>query len=257
MLRLLVADDEIIERKVLCKKLRNRFSGELEIEEAENGREVLSLYQKKRADILLLDIEMPGITGLDAAVEIRSQDTECAIIFLTAFDEFDYAKKAIEVHALDYLLKPYDDEELFLVMDAAMNFAERARAGVIQTAPVVSRPVQDGGDADNFAGKILSYIRAHYPEELSVTQTAGEFGYSEAYFCKLFKQDFGESFISYLTSYRIDEAKRRLRETDDSVREIGAAVGYPDNNYFTKVFRRITGQSPTSFRSMVKELPGS
>ena len=74
-------------------------------------------------------------------------------------------------------------------------------------------------------------------------------GYSEVYFCKLFKQYFGVSFVSYLTDYRIRKACAFLKETDQSVRRIGCMVGYEDSNYFTKVFRRITGKTPTEYRA--------
>ena len=81
---------------------------------------------------------MPGINGIEAAEQIRKKDKECSIIFLTAFDEFSYAKKAITVRALDYLLKPYDEQELMLVMDEAMRQAdahEGSRGGNVSDSP--------------------------------------------------------------------------------------------------------------------------
>ena len=148
MYRILVADDEAIERKVLLKKLRQKFGEEsAEFYEAENGREVLKLYEEKGADILLLDIEMPGITGLEAAEQIRQKDRNCAILFLTAFNEFDYARKAISVHALDYLLKPYDETELFLSIDSAMHYVDQVKAGQLQPLPQVETEASAGGSS--------------------------------------------------------------------------------------------------------------
>ncbi len=126
MSKILVADDEMIERRVLVKRLRTHCGETCSILEAENGRQVLELWEREKPDVLILDIEMPGITGLAAAEMIRKKDRRLPIIFLTAFDEFDYARKAITVHALDYILKPYDQGELFSVVDEALDMAEFA-----------------------------------------------------------------------------------------------------------------------------------
>ena len=104
MYRLLVADDEMIERAVLVQMLEEELGDQCQIFQAENGREALEIYEKEKIQIAILDIEMPGITGIQAAQKIREQDKDCCIIFLTAFDEFSYAKKAITIKALDYLL---------------------------------------------------------------------------------------------------------------------------------------------------------
>ena len=93
MYRLLVADDEIIERKVLLKTLQKNLEGQCELFQAENGREALEIYEKEKIQIAILDIEMPGINGIQAAEKIREKDKNCCIIFLTAYDEFSYAKK--------------------------------------------------------------------------------------------------------------------------------------------------------------------
>ena len=84
--------------------------------------------------------------------------------------------------------------------------------------------------------------------DLSKQDVARMMNYSEAYFCKLFKQCFNRNFTSYLTEYRVEEAKKMLAEPTVNVKEIGKAVGYSDSNYFAKVFKRITGQSPTEYR---------
>ena len=260
MYRILVADDEAIERKVLVKKLRQKFGEETaEFYEAENGREVLKLYEEKGADILLLDIEMPGITGLEAAEQIRQKDRNCAILFLTAFNEFDYARKAISVHALDYLLKPYDETELFLSIDSAMHYVDQVKAeapaggasGIETTGEGEADRAQEESSGDKIVFRMRHYVEEHYMEDISVLDIASAFGYSEAYFCKLFKQNFGKNFVTYLTEYRVELAKTALADLSCNVKEVGQRVGYTDSNYFTKVFRRITGMSPSEYRNQL------
>ncbi|MGP8309595.1 response regulator [Enterocloster aldenensis] len=319
MLRLLIADDEVIERKVLYKTLQKNVGDQCVIFQAENGRQALRVYEEEKIQIAILDIEMPGINGIEAAQKIREKDKECCIIFLTAFDEFSYAKKAITVRALDYLLKPYDEQELMLVVEEAMRLAaeyqaNRQEAGYQANRPVsgyqashpaaghqasrpasgyqasrpasgyqASRPaaghqasqpasgqpaglgqknelpetglpvgddMEDGGQVrlSKVTEIISHYIETNYMYDISMQDLARHMNYSEAYFCKLFKQCFNKNFTSYLTEYRVVEAKRMLAMPTVNVKDIGRAVGYSDSNYFAKVFKRITGQSPTEYR---------
>ena len=241
------------------RKLKKYYNDEYRILVAQNGRQVLELYEREHPQVLILDIEMPGINGLQAAREIRKQDKSCSIIFLTAFDEFSYAKAAISVHALDYLLKPCDEHELINAVDEAVRFAlSRKEQPQAETAEEPQRPTsqnlsdeQQEGDEQQEEFRI--YIVRHYMEDIAVKDIAGYFGYSEAYFCKRFKQYFGHSFVSYLTDYRMQQAEELMRTSSLSIKEIGKAVGYPDPNYFTKVFRRVRGVSPSGFRDLGKQ----
>ena len=287
MLRLLIADDEVIERKVLYKTLQKNVGDQCVIFQAENGRQALRVYEEEKIQIASLDIEMPGMNGIESAQKIREKDKECCIIFLTAFDEFSYAKKAITVRALDYLLKPYDEQELMLVVEEAMRLAaefqaNRQEAGYQANRPAsgyqASRPaaghqasqpagpgqknelpetglpvgddMEDGGQVrlSKVTEIISHYIETNYMYDISMQDLARHMNYSEAYFCKLFKQCFNKNFTSYLTEYRVVEAKRMLAMPTVNVKDIGRAVGYSDSNYFAKVFKRITGQSPTEYR---------
>ncbi len=223
MIRILIADDEQIERMALEKKLKKLFGETCEVQSAENGREVLECYSVWKPQILILDVRMPGISGLEAAEKIRETDRDCSIIFLTAFDEFSYAKAV---------------EEGIRVAQETGRRTPRENAS---TAEPKEAPEQED--------RILSYVKAHFAEDLSVQDVAGHFGYADAYFCRIFKQHFGKSFVSYLTDYRIERAKEKLGEKETNIREVGQTVGYADPNYFAKVFRRVTGMSPTEYQS--------
>lgn len=267
MYQLLIADDEIIERKVLYKTLQKHLGDICEIHQAENGREALAIYEEKHIQIAVLDIEMPGIDGIQAAEKIRAQDPDCCIIFLTAFDEFSYAKKAITVRALDYLLKPYQEEELLTVLDEAIRLTNLRRrdgksasgAGKPPLLPlpaelaVISEDMIDTGQIRmiKVTEVIEEYIKSHYMQDISMQDVARVMNYSEAYFCKLFKQCFSCNFTAYLTQIRMGAAKKLLAQPTVNVKDIGEAVGYSDSNYFAKVFKRYTGFTPTEFRMKI------
>ena len=268
MYRVLVADDEPIERMIVGKIIRKNFEGRLEIAEAVNGREAVAQFKDKGCRIALLDIEMPGVTGLEAAEQIRGMDKDCCIIFLTAFDEFSYAKKAISVRALDYLLKPGTEEELVTVLEEAVRLLdERADAAELKRReeqyPKIQEEQKDA-EVENgnvrmsaVAENIRQYISAHYKEDISLQSVAVEMNYSDAYFCKIFKQCFDKSFIVYLTEYRISQAKKLLSDVRINVKDVSTDVGYRDSNYFAKVFKRAVGSTPTEYRmEMLKQVEG-
>ena len=91
MIRLLIADDEALERETLADIVARRFEHEVTIETAENGRKAADTAVLWGADLILMDIEMPGMNGLDAARAVLEQRPECKVIFVTAYSLFQYA----------------------------------------------------------------------------------------------------------------------------------------------------------------------
>ena len=270
MYRVLIADEEMIERTILYRTIHKNLKDRCEIFQAENGREALEIYEREKTQIVILDIEMPGINGIEAAERIREKDRDTNIIFLTAYDEFSYAKKAITVRALDYLLKPYEEKELMLVLEEAIRLTEEHENRLNRVQDAVSQRTlmkeksqwpedrPEEGEEPEELGKarmgkvtemILNYIQKNYMYDISMQEVARVMNYSEAYFCKLFKQCFSKNFTSYLTEYRVAEAKKMLEEPTVNVKDVGKSVGYMDSNYFARVFKRITGQTPTEYRA--------
>lgn len=273
MYRVLLADDEQIERMALSGRLKKSFGNTIMISEAVNGEEALEVFQREKSQIVIMDISMPGLNGVDAAERIRKLDENCIIIFLTAYDEFSYAKRAIVIRALDYLLKPCEEEELIAVIEEAMRLTDKhvrahpksgesmdgnpvdsgqdvncsEEAAVRNHVEEASQPVQESRTAQ-VAVTMREYIRDNYMKEISMQDAARKLNYSDAYFCKLFKQCFDQNFTSYLTQFRVNEAKKLLKDKNINIKDVGMQVGYYDSNYFAKVFKRITGIIPSEYR---------
>ena len=249
--RVLVAEDELIERKVLCKTLQRYLGDLIFLYEAKNGREAVEIFEREAPQVAILDIEMPGLTGLEVARRIRETDKRCGILFLTGFDKFSYAKQAISVRALDYLLKPYNEQELvFAVEDAIWQVT--ARQLPHRPAEEAAAPAPQEEDADIrtslIRAQVQAFIEAHYREDISMQDAAAALRYSDAYFCKLFKQCFKVNFSAYLNEYRVEKARQLIADPRISLKDISTACGYSDSNYFTRVFKRLTGQTPSEYR---------
>lgn len=257
MCRMLIVEDELIERMVLKKTLLKKFQ-DCEILEAENGREALDIFRSGGLDIAILDIEMPGIKGIEVAERMRRESRDICIIFLTAYDKFEYAKKAISVKAMEYLLKPYSEREIVSVVEEAVRSCEELKEKMPPEAATefreadVERENEQGENVSRLhimVSMIEEYIRSNYMYDISMQDAAQAVNYSEPYFCKMFKLQYGQSFTSYLTDYRIEKAKKMLMQPTVNVKVVGEKVGYGDSNYFARVFRRVTGVSPTEYRN--------
>ena len=234
-MNLLIADDENLELKVLEKTVKKYFVDELEIFASSNGRKASQICDEVKPDIALLDIEMPGMNGIELAKYIKEKYADCIIIFITAYDRFEYAIEAIHIKAFDYLLKPWKEERLCELISTAI---ENVRS--MQKTDSIVHSQKD---------VIKDYIDRNYKKDISAKDVAGILGYSDVYFSKVFKQLFDDNFINYLTKIRIDRAKLLLKDVSFNIKEVGKSVGYADSNYFTKVFKRSIGMSPSEYRS--------
>lgn len=234
-MNLLIADDENLELKVLEKTVKKHFVDELEIFASSNGRKASQICDEVKPDIALLDIEMPGMNGIELAKYIKEKYAECIIIFITAYDRFDYAIEAMHIKAFDYLLKPWKEERLCELINTAI---ENVRS--MQKTDSIVHSQKD---------VIKDYIDRNYKKDISAKDVAGILGYSDVYFSKVFKQLFDDNFINYLTKIRIDRAKVLLKDVSFNIKEVGKSVGYADSNYFTKVFKRSIGISPSEYRN--------
>ena len=234
-MNLLIADDENLELKVLEKTVKKHFVDELEIFASSNGRKASQICDEVKPDIALLDIEMPGMNGIELAKYIKEKYAECIIIFITAYDRFDYAIEAMHIKAFDYLLKPWKEERLCELINTAIENVRSMQKtdGIVHSQKDV----------------IKDYIDRNYKKDISAKDVAGMLGYSDVYFSKVFKQLFDDNFINYLTKIRIDRAKVLLKDVSFNIKEVGKSVGYADSNYFTKVFKRSIGISPSEYRS--------
>ena len=234
-MNLLIADDENLELKVLEKTVKKHFVDELEIFASSNGRKASQICDEVKPDIALLDIEMPGMNGIELAKYIKEKYADCIIIFITAYDRFDYAIEAMHIKAFDYLLKPWKEEKLCELISTAIEN--------VRSMQKTDRIVHSQKDV------IKDYIDRNYKKDISAKDVAGILGYSDVYFSKVFKQLFDDNFINYLTKIRMDRAKLLLKDVSFNIKEVGKSVGYADSNYFTKVFKRSIGMSPSEYRS--------
>lgn len=449
MYRLLIADDEPLEREGLEWIVEKAMPGLFVFIHAENGRQAIEHAAEQRPHIIFMDVNMPGIQGLAALREIRSFLPEAKLVLVTAYDHFAYAKEAVSLGVKEYIVKPAPREEIMQLLQRLVEELEREKQkraaelrlqdrvsqllplaeselamslmldprpdreeglapdwlefpldwglaivaafpqgaeangrklyetfrglasafGQSVTSSVIERHLAiflrkppelqaadwarsvrryavqlpefarnrlglsvscgigtlregsagwhrsyyeavfastftspgetavlfedlkseerlqyekeqeqgEGGDASpaeqrayvlaamarirkereeettSLMDKAKTYIKANYTEELSLEKAADYVHLNAYYFSKIFKQQTGETFIDYLTSLRIGKAKELIAQGGYSLKEICYMAGYNDPNYFSRVFKKVTGVTPTEYRDREAE----
>ena len=260
MIRLLIADDEKLEREALAEMVARRFEHEVVLELAENGRKAADTAVLWGADLILMDIEMPGMSGLDAARAVLAQRPSCRVIFVTAYSLFQYAHEAVHLGACDYLLKPVDPDELEASIRRAMRQVEAERKlEELATAKALpepqdagAAPAEDAADEDSPAAMVMAQVRRYlednYMFDLSLDSVGEILHISPAYLSAQFKKYQKMNFLDCLTELRINAAKELLADPFRSSAEVASMVGYEDASYFARAFKKRTGMTPTQYR---------
>lgn len=127
MYRALLADDEALEREGLRIILDKNFNNQFDIYEATNGREAIEKAYEIKPDIIIMDIKMPGISGIEAIAEIRKRLSNVKIIVLSAYDSFSYAKEAVNLNVFEYLLKPIKRSTIIECIERAIRLQDKER----------------------------------------------------------------------------------------------------------------------------------
>ena len=261
MCNVVIIDDEKWIRKLIIKLMPTKQFSIKIIGEAEDGEEGVELLKKYRPHIVITDIRMPFLSGLDLIQKIKTTLPRSEIIIVSGYDNFEYAQKAIKLGVTDFLLKPLEEAELHkAVAKAVGNLNKRnqrdneknnlQRKVKRLTADYVQL---DSGDFTEIKNdkirKALKYIHEHFSEPISLTSVCDEVVINCAYFSEIFKKEMGIGFNQYLQDLRIEQAAHLLREQQDlAISDIAHITGFQDPNYFSRVFKKHIHVTPQEYR---------
>ena len=221
----------------------------------ENGREALEYIVQNRPDIAFMDISMPILDGMQVCEEISKRNIDCEFIITTAYDEFQFAYKAIKLGIADYLLKPFTDAELGTALTKALqNIKDREEkkqqngersektAAVLKSASIESKVP--------LSTRIETYVQNHYAEAgLTVNQIARDLHFESSYLRRIYKRSTGQTISQKIETIRIQQAKELLVDSELLISEIARVCGFSDHFYFSKRFKQICGNTPSEYRS--------
>ena len=216
MIKVLVVEDEELIRRGIVLTVDWASLGCVVAGEASNGEEGLELAEKCGPALIITDLKMPKMDGIEMLRRLRARGSTAQVIILTAYDTFQYAQSALRLGAADYLLKPFRDGEL-----------EQAISRL--------RPRLEGADPGISVGSVAQHL-----------------GLSEGHLSHLFKKETDCTLLSYLTRCRIHRATELLRDCRAKVYQVAEQVGYRDIAYFSATFKKLMGMSPSEYQDRCK-----
>lgn len=213
---------------------------------AHDGVSGLELIRRLRPDIVMTDIRMPNMDGLTMLAAIRSEFPEIQMCVLTAYRDFEYARKALTLGVCRYLLKPSDLEEL---KEAVRQMVSRLDAmPKLQDDNPEDESVREAGN--HLVKAALAYMKEHCTEQhLSLGEVADHVYVSQWHLSKLLNRETDQSFFDLLGSMRIAKAKKLLADPSLRIHEIAEMAGFSDVAHFSRSFKKITGSTPGEFRN--------
>ena len=247
MYKVVVVEDETMARKGIILTIDWSALGCVVVGEAANGEEGAALVARLAPDIVVTDVKMPRMDGVEMITKLRAEGCTAKFIILTAYSDFKYAQSALRLGVSDYLLKPLKDGELEDVVRHIQGQEQNREAQAAEDAPVFRlNPVKN--TKNKYVEQAVQLIREHYREDINISTVAGELEISEGYLSRVFKKETDYTFTSYLTLYRMKIAMNLLKDCRVKVYEVAEQVGYSDTAYFSAQFKKVTGISPSEYQ---------
>lgn len=256
-MNLLIADDEMVIRRGL-QSLDWASIGISEVYTVQNGAEARELLLSTPIDLVIFDIRMPGMTGLELAAMVKEKSMDTAVVLLTGFSDFEYAREALRAGVYEYLLKPLRPREILDTMEDVIQRLKRKRyqaqlvreheatPGSFDTVVQVQNRFPQ---ASKTMSEILTHMASHFDQPISLSSIAKEYHFSINYLSKMFKRETSYSFTEILTAIRMMNATHQLLK-DVRVNQVSTQVGFSDQRYFSQVFRKTFGCPPSKFKEM-------
>lgn len=248
--RVIVAEDEELMLHNLVGKITRSGLGFEVTATAQTGTQALELVKEQIPDLLITDIKMPVMDGITLLSQVSQQFPSLSTIIISGFSEFEYAQKAIQFHVDNYLLKPVDEEEL-------REALQKIKTKLDLESEKYSALFQDtSASPKQIAETLHEYIVHNYDKEINLNSIAHSLNYSSSYLTKIFHQHYQTTPGKYIISIRIQNASHLLLHHPElTIGQIGDMVGYPEQGYFSRIFKKQTGLSPFEYRESGGRLP--
>lgn len=240
MYRMIFVDDEDLIRDFFAEMMDFSTLGFELAAVLDSGESALSYLDKDPdIDVVITDIKMGQTSGLDLCEILHQKNPSITLILLTGYRNFEYAQRAIWQNVFDYLVKPstYADVENLLVR--LKKHLDQEKKAELADSPHYSDVVQ----------VMQKLAKEHFSQNFSLENAAEALSMNPAYLSRLFKQQCSQTYSDYLVSLRVERAKELLADPRVKVYEIGYEIGYKNTQHFYKVFKQLTGMTPSEYRS--------
>lgn len=244
MIHIVIVDDE----EIICHGLRftlsQHYGDQISIQSFFSSTEALAYCKENPVNILLTDINMPQMNGLEMATQLQSVKPDLQIIFLTGYADFDYAYSAIQMKNANFILKIEPDSKLLAIMDSVMT----TLADTQQTPPLLEEP--ETADASYaLIAKLEAYICQNLNSDLSLNLLAQMLHFNPSYLSRFYKKYRNKTISDFIQEAKLNKAKELLAAGNYRIKDIALALGFESSSYFGLFFKKQTGMSPRRYMS--------
>lgn len=209
----------------------------------EDALSALEYLEKHHVDVILTDIKMPEMNGLEMIARLREKNLRTYVIIISGYGNFQFAQQAIELGVFRYILKPTNPRELIEVLEKVEKLRQKDEEDTTEEKVEVGNLL---------VMKAVEYIEQNYAGKISLKDIASHLYVTPNYLSNLFKQHTGENMSSYITDYRLKKSREYLKRPEYSVTEIAELVGIGNSRYFSNIFKKKYGQTPSEYRNRIK-----
>lgn len=248
-MKILIVEDEQRAREGLAKLFSAISDGYEVVGKASNGQVALDMIQKLEPDVIFTDVKMPIMDGITLTKYIRDKNINVEIVVVSAYGEFELVRPFISLDVADYLLKPVTREEL----EKTLRKLEERKNGNFYSQENNDQLRKRYPEAHPMILKTLDIIQENFADKISQKELAARLDVSAEYFSYLFTKNTGANFSTFLRDYRMEQAKRMLRNKEVSKKDVPYACGFTDPKYFGQVFKKVVGMSPSEYVLSLKE----
>ena len=240
--KIYIVDDERIVIDQFWERRRLFLESGFEISgAATNPLVALEEILATRPDAVFCDLKMPEMSGIGLMDELNKEILRPVFVIISAYSEYKDIRKFFLTHGFDYLVKPVADNDL-------VDLLNRISVKINYTQPVIERKTQS-----RRLDEILQYLRDYSHMNHSLESIGERFSIKSGALCNLFSKHLSTTFSAYVNSVRMERAKGLLLTTHKQLKEIAVICGYRDAFYFTRVFHKTYGMSPSRFRQQNME----
>lgn len=211
-----------------------------------NAKEASEVILAFAPDLVISDIRMPGMNGLELMNYLSEKNVSSKIILVSAYSDFSYAQEALRNGALDYITKPVSKADVEKCFLRVKKILDNEQCHLIEKTDPSLTDIELSRD---ISSDMKNYIEKNYMHPIRLQDLADQVHLNVSYCSVMFQKGFGISFSKYLINYRMEKARKLLRSNSLSVSQVGSLVGYPDLSYFSKEFKKKYGITPTEYKN--------